>query len=180
MPRILPDTLSTERLILREPRLTDAEQIFEKYGQDPEVSKYMVWRPLTALSEAQGFIQQAISDWQSGERFAYVLELKSAPGEMIGMLDACIHGATIDIGYVLARETWGQGLMPEAVSALVKIALADPSIFRVQASCDVDNIPSMRTLEKAGFQREGCLARYTRHPNISDEPRDCFMYGLCR
>jgi len=70
--------------------------------------------------------------------------------------------------------------MPEAVSRLTTIALADPSCFRVQATCDTENIASARTLEKAGFTREALLERYIVHPNISAAPRACFMYANCR
>ncbi|MCG2592746.1 GNAT family N-acetyltransferase [Ramlibacter sp. XY19] len=52
--------------------------------------------------------------------------------------------------------------------------------FRVHAACDVENRPSQRALEKAGFMREGRLERFTVHPNISPEPRACYMYARCR
>jgi [ribosomal protein S5]-alanine N-acetyltransferase len=96
------------------------------------------------------------------------------------MLEARIQGTTVDIGYVLARFHWGKRFMPEAIQALASTALESPGIFRVQAACDTENIPSKRALEKAGFVREGRLARLTIHPNISPEPRACFMYAKCR
>jgi RimJ/RimL family protein N-acetyltransferase len=96
------------------------------------------------------------------------------------MIEARLHPSTVDLGYVLAREHWGKGLMAEAVSDLGKAALALPSIFRVQAFCDTDNSQSRRTLEKAGFAREGTLHRWVIHPNVSPEPRDCYMYALVR
>lgn len=64
--------------------------------------------------------------------------------------------------------------------AVPDAALAGCGFFRVQASCDVDNIASQRALEKSGFVREGRLERLTVHPNISPEPRPCFMYARCR
>ena len=96
------------------------------------------------------------------------------------MLEARMLGTTVDIGYVLARTRWGNGFMPEAVQSLTAAALGDPRIFRVQATCDTENIPSQRVLEKSGFAREGRLERYTVHPSVSTEPRACFMYAKCR
>jgi RimJ/RimL family protein N-acetyltransferase len=96
------------------------------------------------------------------------------------MLEARILGTALDIGYVLARSHWGRGYMPEAIQSLTNAALLKPTIFRVQATCDVENIPSQRALEKSGFKREGRLDRHTVHPNISSEPRACFMYAKCR
>ena len=71
-------------------------------------------------------------------------------------------------------------MMPEAIAALTSAALALPEIFRVQATCDVDNLKSARALEKAGFTREGRLDRFMVHPNVSAEPRPRYMYAKCR
>jgi [ribosomal protein S5]-alanine N-acetyltransferase len=47
-------------------------------------------------------------------------------------------------------------------------------VFRIGAVCDVEHISSARVLEKSGFVREGLLRRWLLHPNISEEPRDCY------
>jgi ribosomal-protein-alanine N-acetyltransferase len=96
------------------------------------------------------------------------------------MLEARLSSHFVDIGYVLGRAHWRQGLMPEAIRALTDAALATPSVCRVQATCDVDNRPSARVLEKAGFSREGRIERHTIHPNIDAEQRPCFLYARCR
>ena len=69
--------------------------------------------------------------------------------------------------------------MTEALTAVTVWALSQPSVFRIGAVCDVDNIGSARVLEKSGFVREGLLRRWLVHPNISDEPRDCYSYVAC-
>lgn len=180
MDRLFPSQVETAKLILREPQLSDAATIFQTYGQDPMVAKYMMWEPNPDPSGADSFIAEAIEHWSAGARFAFVLELKSEGGKLVGMLDARIDKHIVDFGYVLARDFWGQGLMPEALSALSELALEHESIFRLQASCDVENEASMRTLEKCGYVREGRLDRYVLHPNIHSEPRPCFMYALCK
>ncbi len=91
-----------------------------------------------------------------------------------------MHGHAIDIGYVLAREHWGHGLVPEAIRAMADAVLARAEFFRMQATCDTENAASARALEKSGFVREGRLTRYTVRPNLSPDPRDCFMYARCR
>ena len=96
------------------------------------------------------------------------------------MLEARTLSHIVDIGYVLAYRHWGKGLMPEAIRALAQAALAVPTFFRVQATCDIENRASARTLEKSGFVQEARLERYTIHPNMGSEPRPCFMYARCR
>jgi [ribosomal protein S5]-alanine N-acetyltransferase len=178
----LPDRIVSRRLVLRAPQAADAETIFASYATDSDVARYMIWQPHAVLSESRAFIDECMRAWEgSTDRRPYVLALHGDEHTPIGMLEARLHGtALVDIGYVLARAHWGEALMPEAIMALTDELLATPSIFRVQATCDIDNKPSARTLEKSGFVREAVLQRYTVHPNISSEPRACFMYARCR
>ncbi len=85
-----------------------------------------------------------------------------------------------ELGYVLARPAWGQGYMTEAVQTLAHLALHEIPVARVSAVCDVDNLASARVLEKSGLLREGRLRRYIMHRNVSDEPRDVYLYARSR
>lgn len=153
--------------------------MYDSYTQDADVARYMVWRPHASFENAREFVSSCIAQWRAGSERAYVIT-DQASGQLIGMLAARHRGHIVNIGYVLTRSRWGQGLMVEAIQAFTAIALRVPEVFRVEATCDVDNRPSARALEKSGFLLEGRLARYTVHPNISTEPRDCFIYALCR
>ena len=93
------------------------------------------------------------------------------------MLSLRISGFAASLGYVLRRTAWGQGIMPEAAGRVTEWALAQPTIYRVWATCDYENRASARVLEKIGMQREGLMRRGVVHPNLSDEPRDCWLYA---
>lgn len=175
---MLPQRLETGRLVLRRPIEADANEIFRSYTQDPLVCRFLVWKPHVSEAETRAFIASCIAAWEEGSRRPYVLTEVGSPSA-VGMLEARIHGFTVDLGYVLARAHWGKGYMPEAVAALAASAL-EQGHCRVQAFCDVENHSSQRTLEKAGFAREGRMERYMIHPNISAESRACFMYSRCR
>jgi [ribosomal protein S5]-alanine N-acetyltransferase len=176
----LPDRLETGRLLLRKPVETDAQILYDTYTQDADVARFMVWRPHDNVEQTEAFIWSCILDWDRGERRSYILELRGGLSGAIGMLAASWVGHTVDVGYVLARKYWGRGLMPEALTSLAEILLKGPDVFRVQATCDIDNLASARTLEKAGFVQEGHLSRFTVHPNVSVQPRPCLMYAKCR
>ncbi len=179
MSTLFPAVIETERLKLRRPAQADADAIFSAYTQDKRVAQFMVWRPHASSDATHEFIASCIASWDSGVAYPYILTLKNSD-TAVGMLEARPKAHIANIGYVLAREHWGQGLMPEAIKAFATLALSLPSMFRVEASCDVENIASARTLEKAGFSQEGKLGRYTIHPNVSPEPRDCWLYAKCR
>jgi RimJ/RimL family protein N-acetyltransferase len=172
-----PANWETDRLFLRQPTRADAPLAFASYTSDPEVPRYMTWRPHQSVAETEQFLRRCEEAWEKRTAFPWGLWLKSN-GSYAGMLTARIHGHAVDIGYVLARRLWRRGLMTEAVGTLVQWALAQPKIFRVWAVCDVDNVASARLLESVGMQREGTLRRWIPHPNVSDSPRDCLCYAV--
>ncbi len=174
-----PSVIETERLILRPPTLADAPAIYEAYAQDPEVTRYLIWRPHKSLAETEGFLRELLARRQTGADFTWVITRRE-DARLIGMIKPHPADYRVGLGYVLARAYWGQGYMTEAVRAVMEWALAQPNVFRVWAVCDVDNLASARVMEKAGMEREGVLRRWALHPNVSNEPRDCFCYAKVR
>jgi ribosomal-protein-alanine N-acetyltransferase len=174
-----PASLETERLILRAPRITDAPAFFASYTQDPEVARFMTWRPHPDVQETRAFLQRCVEVWSDGTGFPWVIALRET-GAVIGIAEIRVRGHLGELGYALARRAWGQGYMFEALRPIVAWAFDQPSIFRVWATCDVDNTRSARVLERLGMQREGRLRRWIVHPNVSPDPRDCWCYARVR
>lgn len=174
-----PARFETARLVLRKPELDDAQRVFAAYAQDPEVCRFLRWRPHRHLDDSVEFVRSCLSTWSEASAFPWVLESRDT-GQLLGMLEARLRPHVLEFGYVLAQPHWGQGLMVEAAVEVVAWALAQPSIFRVWAVCDVDNIRSARVLEKLGLQHEGVLRRWLLHPQVSNEPRDCKCYARVR
>ena len=176
---MLPLSFETERLTLRLPVPSDAAALFSAYTSKPAVSRYMMWVPHENVGTTEAFIAECIRAAKSGTRMPYVL-VEQGGQRPIGMLEARPSAHKVDLGYVLSPEYWGRGYMPEALSGLTVIALGLPEVFRVQAFCDIENRPSQRALEKSGFSREGRHERFVIHPNLSAEPRPCYMYAKCK
>ena len=70
--------------------------------------------------------------------------------------------------------------MTEVLSHATQWALGQSGIWRIGDVCDCENVGSARVMEKAGLVREGLLRRWIVHPNVNDEPRDCFAYAKSR
>ena len=174
-----PEQIETERLILRKPRRDDAPTIFSAYAQDLEVTRYMTWRPHKSVGETYRIVELMLKLWDEGEAYSYVITLKNSDSA-IGMIAMHPEGFKVSIGYVLARQYWGKGYTTEAALAVTSWLLKQPDIYRVFATCDVENPASARVMEKVGMQREGILRRYIVHPNISDEPRDSYIYAIVK
>lgn len=171
--------IETNRLVLRIPSLEDAEAIFNSYAQDVEVLRYLTWKPHQNVHETELFLADCIAAWAGDFRFPYVITLADGGG-VIGMVEIRVNDFKADVGYVLSRHHWGKGFATEALRSIVEWALRQRSIYRVWALCDVDNLASARVLEKVGMRREGVLRRQIVHPNLSDEPRDCYCYAVVK
>jgi ribosomal-protein-alanine N-acetyltransferase len=172
-----PETFVTKRLELRPPRLADASIIYESYARDPDVTRYLSWKTHSSIDDAVTFLNLSEKNWKEAKSFDYAICLKNS-NELIGMIAiVSLSEFKALFGYVLARTYWGNGYTAEALQVLVDWAFSQPSIFRAWAYCDVDNPASARVMEKVGMKREGILKRWHVAPNISDEPRDCFVYA---
>jgi RimJ/RimL family protein N-acetyltransferase len=169
--------LRTARMCLRPPVQADARRIYEAYGQDPVVSRYLAWRPYTRPEQAEPRMRQRLEDLESGRELSWVVADADDSDRLLGLVSLFPADHHAELGYVLARPHWGRGLMPEAAGAVLDWALAQPGVFRVWAVTDVENRASARVLEKIGMELEGVLRRFGVHPNLSEEPRDCLLYA---
>jgi ribosomal-protein-alanine N-acetyltransferase len=64
------------------------------------------------------------------------------------------------IGYELARSHWRQGIMKEALGAIIALGFKEMGINRIEAVVMPENIASLKLLEKLGFHNEGVLKEY--------------------
>jgi RimJ/RimL family protein N-acetyltransferase len=186
---MLPELVETARLRLRPPRLEDAEAVLATWARDADAARYMTWTPHRTIDDTLVFLRSAQWAEQQGHR-PWLIE-RADDARVIGMIGLTIEGdgPLIDgarvpnranVGYALGREYWGQGIMTEALREVIAVTLAVPSMYRVYAYCDVENLASARVMEKAGMSFEGVLRRWGVHPNRSSEPRDCLCYAAVR
>ena len=173
-----PESFATARLILRKPRAEDAPLILASYAQDPEVARYLTFRPHRDLKETHEVVEGFLEGWRSGKSFSWMIFQRDR-GDLIGSIGAR-ENQGINVGYLLARPFWGQGFMSEALGAIVEWAFSVPSVFRVWAVCDLENDASARLLDRNGFNQEGVLRNWSLHPNVSSTPRDCYCYARTR
>lgn len=170
--------ITTKRLILRKPKLSDAKAIFSRYAQDNDVTKYLVWKSHKDISETETFLEGCIGKWGQNERSFVIIKKNSK--KLTGMIGVRFKNSEADIGYVLAKNEWNKGYTTEALKAIVDFSFSEPTIKKVYAVCDIENKASARVMEKAGLKREKILKRYITHPNRSSKKRDVFLFSLSR
>lgn len=158
-------TLETDRLILRKFRVDDAEQMYRNWASDPEVAKFMTWPPHPDVDCTKSLIAEWISNYADASNYNWVIEWKKT-GDVIGnisvpRLEEAVEGA--EVGYCLSRAWWGQGIMPEALRAVITYLIEEVGMNRVAATHDRNNAKSGRVMEKAGMKYEGTLRAADRN-----------------
>ena len=129
-----------------------------------------------AVSDAEAFISFALAAGDGMYSFA-ITDGDVCAGCISVTRGENIHRLTGELGYYVARESWGRGLASSAVREICGFVFENTDIIRIFAEPFSDNTASCRVLEKAGFALEGTLRS---NAIKSGRIRDTRMYSLLR
>ena len=167
--------LVTERLLIRNFRETDSEDLYE-YLSDEEVVEfepYKVFNKIEAYNEAKR---------RSEDENFLAVSLKS--GKLIGNLYfAKGDFETWEVGYVFNKNYWGNGYATESLKALINYAFEELEVRRIIAMCDPKNPNSWHLLERVGMRREGTLLQnvyFFTDKNGKPIWKDTYEYALLK
>ena len=174
-PAQFAPVLPTARLRLRALQSEDAEALHEAFA-DPLVMRHWNLPPSVDLAETRQRIEWSLA--ASPEVHVAWAMVRPADDRLIGLVNYHHREAAnrrLEIGYLLTRAHWGQGLMREALSALLDHFFRAFDVHRVEATVEPDNLPSRRLLEGLGFacESEGLKDRI----RVGDSYRTMAMYG---
>jgi len=145
--------IETERLILRPWQPQDAEALF-RYASDPAIGPAAGWPPHTSVGNSLEIIRTVFA---APETYAVVPKSAGEPVGCCGIMFADrSHTARIqpgegEIGYWIGKPYWGQGLIPEAVVALIRHAFEELGLDALWCGYYDGNRQSRRVCEKCGF-----------------------------
>jgi len=169
-------TLQTPRLTLRPPVDSDVPALFAIF-RDAESMRYWSRPEMTDPAEAEALLRDVKRLAETGTLFQWGL----ARREDDLVIGTCtLHRIDRDnrraeIGYILRRDHWGQGLATEALAALFAHAFGTLGLHRLEADIDPRNAASIRLIERLGFKLEGRLReRYF----VAGDIQDTAFYGL--
>ena len=158
-------TLETQRLILRQFRLADADEMFQNWASDPEVTTYLTWPPHKTAELTSSLLTDWIARYDDPSWYNWAIEYKEI-GQIIGNISVVKLDeelASADIGYCMGKAWWGQAIMPEALKAVIAYLFEKVGVNRVAACHDSNNPKSGRVMDKAGMKREGMQRQAARN-----------------
>jgi ribosomal-protein-alanine N-acetyltransferase len=172
-------TLETERLVLREVVLADVPALFEVHG-DPDSMKWFGVDPLPNEAAAAGLVE-LFAGWRTlanpGTRWALQIKGQSQLIGTCGLFGWNRNWRKCTLGYELHPQVRGNGYMDEALRAVLSWGFAQMALNRVEALVHPGNAPSLRSIERLGFKREGLLRQVGFW---SGEYHDMYQYSLLR
>ena len=174
-----PETIETDRLLLRRPKASDAESIFRRYASDREVTRYLSWPTHRSVSDTLAFLSWSDGEWQRWPAGPYLVFANGAkPAKLLGSTGLAFKSLTRAVtGYAFAQDAWGEGYATEALEAMVDLA-QQTGVQRLEAICHVEHRPSAHVLEKCGFAREEVRREHFAFPNLAPQKKaDVFSYS---
>ena len=156
--------LKTDHLTLRPFRDSDLQDLYE-YAKVDGVGQMAGWMPHRNMEESR-----AILDMFIREKKTFALEHQ---GKVIGSLGidcynekdypefTALRGR--EIGYVLSKDHWGKGLMPEAVQAVIRYLFEVEGLDFLICGHFERNTRSRRVIEKCGFRYIRTVRFYTEY-----------------
>jgi RimJ/RimL family protein N-acetyltransferase len=156
-------------------RREDDMPLIAKASLDPETQRRMSDEPFTEERRRES-VSRAKEQWRTGQGAPFVIA-DSASDVALGLLnlqfgeDEEVAGLAVSV-FPQAR---GRGVASKAMRLGAIWGLRELGLRRVFAEAAADNLPSIRAIEKAGFQREGLLRA---HCKTHGERHDCVMFSL--
>ena len=170
--------LETERLVLRQIRPYDSAALFACFA-DEEVTRYYNLPSFTRIEQAQGIIEHMLTGYAERRTIRWAITRREDDLFLgtCGFTGWKWHFFSGQIGYELARPFWRQGIMTEALTAVIHLAFTQLQLNRIEALVMPGNIPSLSLLEKLEFQNEGLLRQSGYWEN---QFHDLYMMALLK
>ena len=171
--------IETERLLLRELRLTDLEGMFA-LDSDPEVHKYLGNKPVKTIDESKKILESVLTQYKERGigRFAVI---EKSSGDFVGWsglrlnTEYNMNGFTkyYDVGYRLIKRFWGKGYATESGKASIDYAFNVLKLPEIYATTEIGNQASHTALLKIGlhyvedfyFEQEQLILRWYKLEN---------------
>ena len=173
-----PGQIETTRLILRQPKMSDAATIFERYASDPEVTRFLGWPRHRSVQDTETFLEFSAHEWERWPAGPYLI-ISRTDGQLLGSSGLGFQARHEAVtGYVLATDAWGKGYATEALTAVIDVARRT-GVTRLFALCHPEHRSSRRVLEKCGFVGDDPSTRQVEFPNLSPGvQQDALCYAL--
>ena len=180
MKKIGTQSIETKRLLLRSFVESDYQAMYDNWASRPDNLLHVTWDAHESLEVTRQSIARWGENYQNLDFYKWAICLKEKPEQVIGDISVVDLDETVnacEVGYILCQDYWGQGLMTEALKAVLIYLLQDADFNRVTAKYVTANPASGRVMAKAGMRYEGTFRQAVFHKG---EVKDFSVYGILK
>jgi RimJ/RimL family protein N-acetyltransferase len=170
-------TIELDELLVRPWRVEDVDAV-RAAGQDPEIARWIHLAQPFGAEQAAAYLSTAMAEGRDGVSVSFAI-VDRVDGELLGAVTRFGpdgHGATI--GLWLAPGARGRGVGTRVCRLVIDQTFATTRAARIDCYIEVGNEPSMRMVERVGFQREGLLRAWDVAPD--GHLIDCVVWSILR
>lgn len=178
MKHIGSKNIETERLFLRAFRVSDAEAMFQNWANDLQVTRFLEWEPHGNIETTKKLLLQWENKDQRRDHYNWAI-VPFSQNEPVGGISVVGHSEVDQacvVGYCLGKDFWGQGIMTEALGAVIEFLICEVGFHRIEAQHDTNNPASGEVMKKCGMRLEGILRKAKYCPNRGFY--DTAVYGV--
>ena len=150
--------IETERLILRRFEPSDAPAMFANWASDDEVTKFLTWPTHADVSVTEGILGQWVPQYEKDDYYNWAIVLKEHGSQPIGNINVAHWSEdreAPEIGYCMGRRWWHQGIMTEALAAVLDFLFDRVGVEQITALHDTNNPHSGGVMRKCGMAFDG-------------------------
>lgn len=154
--------IETPRLILRRFTVADAQAMFVNWASDPEVTRFLSWPAHTSPEVSRRVLADWTAHYCEDTYYQWAIVLKAFGDVPIGSIAVVSRDDVTQkahIGYSLGRRWWNQGIMSEALRAVMDYLFDEVGVRRIDARHDPNNPASGAVMRKCGMRYEGTQRR---------------------
>ena len=171
--------IKTERLTLEKFDKNDSQEVYNNYGKDKKIRKYISWIPYDTLENTEKFIAFNLKEYESNPKhYSWKILLDDTIIGSIAIFNVADENDSGELGYSLGSKWWSKGYITEACNAVVDYAFDDICFNRIYASCHKDNIASEKVMKKIGMQYEGIMREGQK--NLDESYSDLKLYSILK
>ena len=159
-------TIETDRIVLRRFTKDDAEAMYRNWASDSEVTKYLTWPVHSTVEDSKAVLDIWTSSYSQKNYYQWAIVLKEHGNDPIGGIGAVNLNddiAMVHIGYCLGKTWWHQGIMSEALKAVMDYFFDIVGANRIESRHDPRNPHSGMVMKKCGMKYEGTMRESDRN-----------------
>lgn len=170
--------IKTERLLLRKFRPEDAKAMFETWANDERVTRYLTWTPHGNIDTTKFVINDWCSSYEKNDFYNWAIEFDGKLIGSIGCVETNEASECGEIGYCIAYDFWGKGIVTESAKAVIDFMFREVNLHRIEILHATKNPASGKVAQKCGLTYEGTKREHFK--SACGEFLDIAIYSILR